>query len=133
MKNERASLRKRIFFVTSELERVQMTNEDTYSIVGALKQEQDMLDLKLVEICTEIQNTEENIAELVEKISNFDRGGDRFKTAKLQNDVTVKHKEVQALLGIVRDKEGEIKKLEVEKNQVRCILLFDDTDTRLAT
>ncbi|KAF1325089.1 hypothetical protein FI667_g9445, partial [Globisporangium splendens] len=109
-------------FSETELERIQMTNEDTYSVVGVLKREQDMLDVKLIEMCIEIQNTEESIAELVEKISNFDRGGDRFDTAKLQNDVTVKHKEVQALLGIVREKESELEKLEAQKHQVNCKL-----------
>lgn len=100
---------------------------------------------RLSDMCKEIHNTEvwpllqnhanlpkthlalqENIAELVETISNFDRGEDRFNTSKMQHDMAVKCKKVQTLHGVVRAK--QVRFLEVWHEQMFAALTLTSVE-----
>ncbi|TYZ60523.1 hypothetical protein PybrP1_009301, partial [[Pythium] brassicae (nom. inval.)] len=113
LKNELASLRRRIAFVSSELERAQMTNEDVYSVVGELISQQEALDGVYVAMhlqldrCKECTDTwmKETVAELADKVSNFHQRSQRSSTTEMQQELDAKSKELQELTGVLREKE----------------------------
>ncbi|CAI5741835.1 unnamed protein product [Peronospora destructor] len=89
-KNEISSLKRRISFVTSELEKGQMTNEDALSNIGALSIKREELEKRLREREERVAGVESVITELSTALATAGRAEANFDTSSLQKELAAK-------------------------------------------
>ncbi|KAE9343843.1 hypothetical protein PF008_g9503 [Phytophthora fragariae] len=94
-KNEISSLKRRISFITSELERGQMTNEDALSIVDALSAKREALEDRLSGRNEQLAAVESAIAKLSSSVSAIGRGEGSFDTTRLQEELVLEEDHTQ--------------------------------------
>ncbi|CAH0482701.1 unnamed protein product [Peronospora belbahrii] len=87
-KNEISSLKRRISFITSELEKSQMTNEDALSNIGALSTKREELEKGARE--ERVAGVESAIAELSTAVSTVGKVKERFDMSLLQKELAAK-------------------------------------------
>ncbi|CAI5701771.1 unnamed protein product [Peronospora effusa] len=89
-KNEISSLKRRISFVTSELEKCQMTNEDALSKIGALSTKREELEKRLREREERVAGVKSIITELSTALATVGRVEANFDTSSLQKELAAK-------------------------------------------
>ncbi|CAH0516923.1 unnamed protein product [Peronospora belbahrii] len=89
-KNEISSLKRRISFITSELEKSQMTNEDALSNIGALSTKREELEKGLRAREERVAGVESAIAELSTAVSTVGKVKERFDMSLLQKELAAK-------------------------------------------
>ncbi|CAH0489764.1 unnamed protein product [Peronospora farinosa] len=89
-KNEISSLKRRISFVTSELEKCQMTNEDALSKIGALSTKREELEKRLREREERVAGVKRIITELSTALATVGRAEANFDTSSLQKELATK-------------------------------------------
>ncbi|KAF4042764.1 hypothetical protein GN244_ATG05071 [Phytophthora infestans] len=121
-KNEANSLKRRVTFITSELERGQMTNEDALSSVGALSTQREELEQRLSAQNEQLAAAEGAITELQISIATFGRNEGGFGTRSLQEELSEKRESVQTAQKKLQDKQNLLKLLETDQTQLDATL-----------
>ncbi|KAG6611821.1 uncharacterized protein IUM83_14250 [Phytophthora cinnamomi] len=121
-KNEISSLKRRISFITSELERGQMTNEDALSGIDALSAKREALEERLCERNEQLAAAESTIAELSGSISTARRGEENFDTTGLQQELGSKREDARSAQKKLDDKQTLLKLLEEDHTQLNATL-----------
>ncbi|KAG2852554.1 hypothetical protein PC116_g18511 [Phytophthora cactorum] len=103
-KNEISSLKRRISFITCELERSQMTNEDALSGIDALSSKRDGLEQRLSAQNEQLAVTESAITELHASIATFGQGEGGFDTTRRQEKLSAKRDDAEVAQKKLEDK-----------------------------
>ncbi|OWZ23114.1 hypothetical protein PHMEG_0002071 [Phytophthora megakarya] len=121
-KNEIRSLKRRISFVTTEIERSQMANEDTMSKIDALSSERENLEERLNARNEQLANTENVIANVSTTLSTFGQEKIDFDTASLQKELTTKREVAEAAQKKLVEKQNLHKLLQADQTQLDATL-----------
>ncbi|ETP43090.1 hypothetical protein F442_10077 [Phytophthora nicotianae P10297] len=121
-KNEINSLKRRVTFVTSELERGQMTNEDALSSIDALSTRREGLEQRLNGQNEQIAAVETAITELQASIATFGRNEEGFDTTRLQEELNIKREDAQVAQKKLEEKQNLLELLEADQNQLDATL-----------
>ncbi|KAG3244010.1 hypothetical protein PI124_g11192 [Phytophthora idaei] len=103
-KNEISSLKRRISFITCELERGQMTNEDALSGIDALSSKREGLEQRLSAQNEQLAVTESAITELHASIATFGQGEGGFDTTRRQEKLSAKRDDAEVVQKKLEDK-----------------------------
>ncbi|KAG2788213.1 hypothetical protein PC129_g12922 [Phytophthora cactorum] len=121
-KNEISSLKRRISFITCELERSQMTNEDALSGIDALSSKRDGLEQRLSAQNEQLAVTESAITELHASIATFGQGEGGFDTTRRQEKLSAKRDDAEVAQKKLEDKLNLLKLLETDQTQLDATL-----------
>ncbi|KAG1686621.1 hypothetical protein DVH05_006416 [Phytophthora capsici] len=121
-KNEISSLRRRISFITSELERGQMINEDSLSNIEALGSTRKELEQMLSARNEQLAATESAITDQTTAIATFERSAGAFDTTRLQEELAAKRANAQAAQTKLEQKQTMLKLVEVDQTQLEATL-----------
>ncbi|KAL3668910.1 hypothetical protein V7S43_006199 [Phytophthora oleae] len=121
-KNEISSLRRRISFITSELERGQMTNEDSLSSIEALGSTREELEQMLNARNKQLATTESAITDLSTSIATFGRSDGVFDTTRLQEELVAKRAAAQVAQTKLEQKQTTLKLAEADQTQLEATL-----------
>ncbi|KAG6963219.1 hypothetical protein JG688_00008241 [Phytophthora aleatoria] len=119
-KNEISSLKRRISFITCELERGQMTNEDALSGIDALSSKREGLEQSAQN--EQLAVTESAITELHASIATFGQGEGGFGTTRLQEKLSAKRDDAEVAQKKLEDKLNLLKLLETDQTQLDATL-----------
>ncbi|KAE9012154.1 hypothetical protein PF004_g9257 [Phytophthora fragariae] len=128
-KNEISSLKRRISFITSELERGQMTNEDALSIVDALSAKREALEDRLSGRNEQLAAVESAIAKLSSSVSAIGRGEGSFDTTRLQEELGKKRDDARSAQNKLQEKQNLLKVLEEDHTQLNTA--FEDLSAQI--
>ncbi|KAG3118419.1 hypothetical protein PI125_g2914 [Phytophthora idaei] len=121
-KNEISSLKRRISFITCELERGQMTNEDALSGIDALSSKREGLEQRLSAQNEQLAVTESAITELHASIATFGQGEGGFDTTRRQEKLSAKRDDAEVVQKKLEDKLNLLKLLETDQTQLDATL-----------
>ncbi|KAG7388781.1 hypothetical protein PHYPSEUDO_011800 [Phytophthora pseudosyringae] len=130
-KNEISSLKRRISFITSELERGQMTNEDALSNIDALSAKREELEQILSARNEQLVAVESAITEISTSIATFGRNEGKIDTTRFQEELTAKHDKAQVAQKKLEEKQNLLKLLETDQAQLGATL--EDIDAQITT
>uniref|UniRef100_A0AAV1TNH7 Uncharacterized protein n=1 Tax=Peronospora matthiolae TaxID=2874970 RepID=A0AAV1TNH7_9STRA len=129
IKNEISTLKRRISFITAELEKCQMTNEDMLSHIGAMGAKREELEARLSARDEQLAVEENVIAELSTAIATGDQSKDDFDTKCLQEKLATKRSAVEAVQKKLQEKQNLLKISNEGQAQVNETL--GDIDTQI--
>ncbi|CAI5737382.1 unnamed protein product [Hyaloperonospora brassicae] len=122
VKNEISSLKRRISFITSELEKCQMTNEDMLSHIGAVGAKREELETRLSARDQQLAAEESVIAELSTALATATSVKAELDTKCLQEKLAAKQRAVEAAQRKLHEKQNLLKMLEEDQTQVNATL-----------
>ncbi|CAI5701769.1 unnamed protein product [Peronospora effusa] len=128
-KNEISSLKRRISFVTSELEKCQMTNEDALSKIGALSTKREELEKRLREREERVAGVKSIITELSTALATVGRVEANFDTSSLQKELAAKQVAATSAQQKLEAKQDVLKVLEDDHTQLNATM--EDIDIHI--
>ncbi|CAH0489763.1 unnamed protein product [Peronospora farinosa] len=128
-KNEISSLKRRISFVTSELEKCQMTNEDALSKIGALSTKREELEKRLREREERVAGVKRIITELSTALATVGRAEANFDTSSLQKELATKQIAATSAQQKLEAKQDLLKVLEDDHTQLNATM--EDIDIHI--
>ncbi|KAL4157946.1 hypothetical protein PRNP1_003727 [Phytophthora ramorum] len=121
-KNEICSLNRRTVFITSELERGQMMNEDALSAIDFLGVKRKELEQRLNTRNEQLIATESAVSGLSKTISGLRRGEGKIDTTRLAEELATKRGSAQAAQKKLDEKQNLLKLLEADHTQLNATL-----------
>ncbi|CEG46809.1 uncharacterized protein PHALS_03489 [Plasmopara halstedii] len=131
IKNQINTLKRRIFSIKCEVDKGQMTNEDTLSCIGALSTKREDLEQSLIERDEQIAAAEGTVTELSTSIKALGQKREEFDKVHLEEALSAKRDDINAILKRLDDKQEDLKKIDANHSQLNATLT--DISTQIIT
>ncbi|TMW55204.1 hypothetical protein Poli38472_013095 [Pythium oligandrum] len=118
-KSEHATLRRRITFVSTDLETNLMANEDILSSIFPLVEEHNQTEARQRDMETELKETEGQISDLIAQVQEIESCRGRFDTKDMQKKLSQKRQELKDMMHALRAKEDEVKQHEDNEKELK--------------